>query len=546
MDENSRTFLQQKSTGDVLLGLIVYKLCTYQWLVEAAPHLIAFSEKIGLEKVVYWIIKKTFFQHFCGGETPEECLEVMERLSAIGMNAILDLSVEADEDTGTMSFERLEENADFILSKTKHSLETAAKGARAGAFAAVKVTALAPPELLLRLNQTISALSKAFHKYQNNGKIDGQSFRKIVDEILPQPATETQRRQRDAILSRIDLLDFIEYTKLLNLHSPDRDLWWTGNDFAGSGALMAKRDLEAYDRLIGRMDEICSMAKRLGAGVMIDAEQSYFQEAIDHVALNMQAKYNQRIPEEEHQTPTVYNTYQMYTKAALSKLEVDVERAHRENFAFAAKLVRGAYMVSERKRALENHYPSPIQDTIQDTHASYNQGVKFLLTKLHEHQVHTGEALTASTAPIVFMVATHNRESVILTIQEMERQGVLPRSGVVHFGQLFAMKDQLSTALARNGYSIYKYLPYGHIQDVIPYLIRRAQENSAVLGDVGHERALMAIEIKDRLLGSKRSVVITSASHTETAPSVANGATSVSTDPSSGAADMSAGVAETA
>jgi proline dehydrogenase len=148
------------------------------------------------------------------------------------------------------------------------------------------------------------------------------------------------------------------------------------------------------------------------------------------------------------------------------------------------------------------NYESPIHDTIEDTHNSFNNGVRFLLSKLHQHQEATGHALTATTAPIVFMVATHNRDSTILTVEEMERQHVLPRSGVVHFGQLFGMQDQISYTLGKNGYSIYKYLPYGMIHEVIPYLLRRAQENSAVLGGVNKERALMWQELKDRVSGA--------------------------------------------
>jgi proline dehydrogenase len=191
----------------------------------------------------------------------------------------------------------------------------------------------------------------------------------------------------------------------------------------------------------------------------------------------------------------------MYTKSSRGRLELDVELAKRENITFAAKLVRGAYMVSERKRAEEMGYTSPICETLEDTHASYNGGVKFLLNKLKEYQESTGESVTEVTSPIVFMVASHNRDSVILTIEEMEKNGVAARSGVVKFGQLFGMQDQLSYTLGRNGYAIYKYLPYGMIDEVIPYLLRRAQENSSVLGGVAVERQLMWQEVKDRVTG---------------------------------------------
>lgn len=201
----------------------------------------------------------------------------------------------------------------------------------------------------------------------------------------------------------------------------------------------------------------------------------------------------------------------MYTKEAQSKLAIDVEQARREGFVFGAKLVRGAYMISERKRAAELGIPSPICDTLQDTHNSYNGGVVFLLNKIHQHSIETNQPTSLKTTPIVFMVASHNRDSVKLTIKEMDRNGVLPRTGVVTFGQLYGMQDQLSYCLGKNGYAIYKYLPYGHIQEVIPYLLRRAQENSAILGGgaVAMERQLMWEEAKDRLWGQQTPEVIT-------------------------------------
>jgi proline dehydrogenase len=193
----------------------------------------------------------------------------------------------------------------------------------------------------------------------------------------------------------------------------------------------------------------------------------------------------------------------MYTKSAQGRMELDEELSRRENYVFAAKLVRGAYMVSERKRALDMGYPSPIHDTLENTHDSYNGGVKFLLNRLRQHQQSTNEALSVYNSPIVFMVASHNRESVMLTVEEMEKNQISPHSGIVLFGQLFAMQDQISYTLSHHGYASYKYLPYGMIDEVIPYLLRRAQENSAVLGGPGvaHERQLIWDELKGRITG---------------------------------------------
>ncbi|KAG0169984.1 hypothetical protein DFQ28_002712 [Apophysomyces sp. BC1034] len=522
VDDESRAAMHAKTTEELILGLFVYKLCTLPWLVDAAPYVIKAAESLHLQAPVYWFVKSTFFRYFCGGETPEECVSSMDKLARSGINCILDLSVEADMEHGGDLFDRQEQAADMITEMIKRCISTAAQGQKFtsnNSFAAVKVTAFSPPELLLRLNQVIAKLQQSFQEHQTNGLLDQQGLLKVVGDVLPPAISEEQQKLREALVAKMgdNTLDRIEFNKLFNLQGAARDIWWkTEESRTGDEVVLTAKELGAYDRMIARLDQVCSLAYELQVGVMIDAEQSYFQEAIDHVAMNMQSKYNRRNGDQADHAPTVYNTYQMYTKAAQGKLELDVEAAKRENFTFAAKLVRGAYMVSERKRAEEIGYPSPIHDSIEDTHASYNGGVSFLLNKLHEHQQETGEPLTSTTTPIVFMVATHNRDSVILTIEEMERQNVLPRSGVVHFGQLFGMQDQISYSLGRNGYSIYKYLPYGMIDEVIPYLLRRAQENSSVLGGVTKERQLMWYEVKDRLTGRANPPVTTTT--TATAP----------------------------
>ncbi|KAG2195926.1 hypothetical protein INT47_002699 [Mucor saturninus] len=511
---SSRIAVEAKSTQELAMGLFVYKLCTLPWLVDAAPYLISFSEKLHLQAPVYWFVKQTFFRHFCGGETSDECISTMDKLAQSNINCILDLSVEADlhldkenhHVDGQSKYHRDEQQADVILHLIKNCLQTAAGGVKAGSMAAVKVTAFSPPELLLRVNQVITALDQTFLENQQNGNINAQGIRNVIDKLLPAPENQTQREQRDAIVSHLEseqaTLDVIEFRKLFNLQGPGRDIWWKTSINDNHGAPLTAEDLEAYDRMVDRLEQVCQLAHDLQVGVMVDAEQSYFQDAIDHVAVNLQRKYN-----EQERSPTVYNTYQMYTKSSRGRLELDVELARRDKFTFAAKLVRGAYMVSERKRAGEMGYVSPIHETLEDTHDSYNGGVKFLLNKLGEYQQTTGESVTNTTSPIIFMVASHNRDSVITTIEEMERNNINARAGIVHFGQLFGMQDQLSYTLGRNGYSIYKYLPYGMIDEVIPYLLRRAQENSSVLGGVAVERQLMWDELKGRLTGTGTSDV---------------------------------------
>ncbi|KAI8994525.1 FAD-linked oxidoreductase-like protein [Pilobolus umbonatus] len=510
-DTRNRVAVEAKSTEDLALALFVYKLCSLPWLVDVAPQMISIAETFHLQAPLYWLIKQTFFRHFCGGETPEECISSMDKLAKSGINCILDLSVEADlhvdkedKQITKSKYHRDDQQADITLKMIKTCITTAAGGVKPNSMAAIKVTAFSPPRLLLRLNHSLALLNQSFLEHQENGQINADGIRNIIHSVLSPSQSEEQQKKRDEIIEYLEhkqrTLDIIEFRTLFNFQGPTRDIWWSTDKEDTTEAILNNEDLEAYDRMINRLEQICTLAYNLNVSIMVDAEQSYFQEAIDHVAINLQRKFNHRT-DDMPKYPTVYNTYQMYTKAAQGKMEIDAEVAKRENFTFAAKLVRGAYMVSERKRAQQLDYPSPIHETLEDTNQSFDGGVKFLLSKIGEHQEMAGEPLDGSSSPIVFMVASHNRESVVLTIEEMERYNISPNSDIVHFGQLYGMQDQLSYVLGRHGYSIYKYLPYGMINEVIPYLLRRAQENSAVLGGVANERLLLWNEFKSRISG---------------------------------------------
>lgn len=320
-DASSRIAVEAKSTQELAMGLFVYKLCTLSWLVDAAPYLISFSESLHLQAPVYWFVKQTFFRHFCGGETSDECISTMDKLAESNINCILDLSVEADlhlekEDRhvdGQSKYHRDEQQADVILHLIKNCLQTAAGGVKSGSMAAVKVTAFSPPELLLRLNQVITALDQTFLENQQNGNIDAQGIRNVIDKLLPVPENRTQQEQRDTIVSHLEntqaTLDVIEFRKLFNLQGQGRDVWWKTTVNDTNGVLLTVEDLEAYDRMVDRLEQVCKLAHDLQVGVMVDAEQSYFQDAIDHVAVNLQRKYN-----EPERSPTVYNTCKSATR----------------------------------------------------------------------------------------------------------------------------------------------------------------------------------------------------------------------------------------
>jgi proline dehydrogenase len=325
-DENSRLSVHSKSIPDLLLALFVYKLCTLPWLVDAAPHIISLAETLHMEGPVYWIIKQTFFRHFCGGETPEECVSTMDKLALSGINCILDLSVEADLHIGNKDetsakdespYSRDDQKADVILEMTKKSIKTAASGSKTNAMVATKITALSPPQLLLRLNQAVTQLEQKFVQYQINGTLDAQGLRQVI-QILPAASGPEQEQARSKIVSQLEssqgTLDILEFRKLFNLNGPGRGVWWNTKSTDKKEVLLTNEELAAYDRVMNRLEDICSLARESNVGVMVDAEQSYFQDIIDHLAMNLQRKFNHR-SESEEKAPTVFNTCKYIEKS---------------------------------------------------------------------------------------------------------------------------------------------------------------------------------------------------------------------------------------
>ncbi|KAL0095895.1 FAD-linked oxidoreductase-like protein [Phycomyces blakesleeanus] len=528
-DNESQAAVSQKSTRELVLAYAVYQLCTLPWLVDASPCLINLASQSSfsflIKDPIYWVIKNTFFRQFCGGETAEECQPIMERLEQAGVKSILDLCVESDDHgirTTASKHQKYYQDQDQGHGQDhdykNHNNYQPAKSdthISLSAFSAIKITALTSPEFLTNLNSALSRLQTAFDDNQVNGYLSLDILDQIIQSHLPPPQSDAQLVERKRLVDQLTagerrtgtssggdgvlVVDQVQFDSLFDFQGPYRKIWWDVPDKATY--FLSNKDWKDYDRVVNRLEDICQLAKELGIGIMIDAEQSYYQEAIDHFALHLQQKFN-RIQDTHHEA-LVYNTYQMYTKSGQHKLERDTRRAEQKGFTLAVKLVRGAYMVSETKRAKDLGYPSPIQDTLEDTHASFNGAILFLLNKLQEHHCSTRQILSPTTSPVVFMIASHNRESVVLTVEEMERHHVSPQSGVIQFGQLYGMQDQISYILGKNGYSTYKYLPYGMIDQVLPYLVRRVQENSAVLESVSKEQQLLLQEIKKRFLFKK-------------------------------------------
>jgi len=233
------------------------------------------------------------------------------------------------------------------------------------------------------------------------------------------------------------------------------------------------------ERINNRIDQICGYAHSIGQPVFIDAEETWIQDAIDRMATWMMEKYNQ-------DDAIVFNTLQMYRKDRLQYLRDARKRAVAGHYILGIKLVRGAYMEKERERAEELGYPSPIQEDKTATDSDYDAAVEYCLRHLDD---------------IAFVAATHNEESTQNLVQKMHDGGLRPDHPNIFFSQLYGMSDNLSYVLAKNKYHVSKYLPYGPVRDAVPYLIRRAQENTSVTGQASRELDLIESELKRRKMG---------------------------------------------
>ena len=231
-----------------------------------------------------------------------------------------------------------------------------------------------------------------------------------------------------------------------------------------------------WGRVSRRMREICQTAADSRIGVLVDAEESWIQNTVDALTMQMMDAFNR-------DRVVVYNTIQLYRHDRLAFLKHSYEAAHEKGFVLGAKLVRGAYMEKERKRADQLSYPSPIQPNKEATDRDYDLGVTFCIQHIED---------------IALIVASHNENSNLLAARLLEQRNLPLNHPHVHFSQLYGMSDNITFNLAKAGCPVSKYLPFGPIKDVIPYLMRRAQENSSVSGQTGRELGLIKKELKRR------------------------------------------------
>ena len=238
------------------------------------------------------------------------------------------------------------------------------------------------------------------------------------------------------------------------------------------GKKLTPAESEEWNRVVARFEKVCKASYDSDVALLIDAEESWMQDAVDNLVEVMMLKYNKS-------KPIVFNTLQMYRWDRLDYLKKLHEKAKQERFFIGMKLVRGAYMEKENERAIEKGYPTPICASKEATDENYDAAVKYMVEHLDTMSIFEG---------------THNENSTYFLMELMEEKGILSTDDRIWFGQLYGMSDNISYNLADSGFNVAKYLPFGPVKDVMPYLIRRAEENTSVAGQTSRELAMIKAE----------------------------------------------------
>ena len=243
-----------------------------------------------------------------------------------------------------------------------------------------------------------------------------------------------------------------------------------------AGQPLTAAEQAAHTRALARVDALCAQAHQFGIRLFIDAEESWFQHTIDELAYEMMARYNR-------ESAIVWNTYQLYRHDRLDALQAAHDVAERAGYYIGAKLVRGAYMEKEARVARQRGYANPINPTKQATDDLYDESLRYCVAHIDRISICAG---------------THNEASSLLLTQLMQQAGLAPGDPRIWFAQLYGMSDNLTYNLANAGYNTAKYLPYGPVEAVMPYLLRRADENTAISGQSSREFLLIQKEIRRR------------------------------------------------
>uniref|UniRef100_A0AC34QTB5 Proline dehydrogenase n=1 Tax=Panagrolaimus sp. JU765 TaxID=591449 RepID=A0AC34QTB5_9BILA len=544
--KNTKEAFKSKTNFELFRALIVLRLCTVNFLVQNNQRILAILRRTLGETLFKKILKATFYGHFVAGETREEVAPTVQRIRRFGVKSILDYSVESD-----ISQEEAEEKAvkgvvgadeipqpieavvdDKTIEKTHkqfsvhkefgdrrlnvvsartyfydgerqcdknveifcESIDSVAEATRREGFSALKLTALGRPQLLLKLSETI-AQSQNFFKAVSGSTWENITTTKLSAEDMLRRLKEFGIKVDDkAVKEWFESIDFDhdgyvdihDWGHLLDANKQLSSMFKVLNVRTGKIQplieKLSKSEEQEFSNMMQRLIHVSDHAASKGVRIMIDAEQTYFQPAISQLTVAMMSRYNKNGGQ-------ILNTYQAYLKSALTNIEHDMSLARREKFHFGCKLVRGAYMDQERKRAISVGYEDPINPSYEATTDMYYR----CLSRIVKERAERGPG------QVSVMVASHNEDAIRYAVQLMKENNIAPSERAICFAQLFGMCDQVTFSLGQAGYSVYKYVPYGPVEDVLPYLSRRALENGGMLAKVQRERSLLWTEVKRRL-----------------------------------------------
>jgi proline dehydrogenase len=480
--------LQSKSTGELMRAALTFTLCMIPPLVRNAESLLRISRALLGEGLTNQVLKWTLYDHFCPGPDVQSIQPALQRLQEAGISPILDY---AAEDLRSSSKNQYDCNLEIF----RQSIVNADNGC-----AAIKVTALGDPAVLQRFSRALSAMQTLCHKimstrdetWNETDSVDEierifvqhrflkenvstrQWMQRLQEELPKVPYGAVDSYVRSTFMQPSDFPCLPENTSL------PQEEW--------ANAILTADDIAHLEGIYERGRFLAQTATNHGTRVLIDAEQVRYQPAIDALVRHLQIKYN--AINSKHNFPVIYNTYQCYLKDATQRLELDLKHSQKGKYHFGVKLVRGAYMESERSLARKMGIESPIHDTVQDTHSCYGNATEMVLQAASQKN-----PLDPS---IELMCATHNQGSIELAIRIMNQLGIHRSESTVRFAQLYGMKDNLTFNLGLHGYRAYKYIPYGEIAVATPYLIRRANENTAIRGGAFDELRMIRNELLRR------------------------------------------------
>jgi proline dehydrogenase len=381
--EDTAIAFSYKSNGELRKANFIFTLVNHPWISALATGSVKLALKLHLP--VKGIIRKTAFNHFCGGETIQETEKVVEKLAQFNVGTILDYSVEGEKSEAGF------ENTTQEIIRTIEEAKTYGHIP----FSVFKVTGLGSFELLEKINSK----------------------------------------------------------KLLN-----------------------QEEETAFERVRKRVEQICEKACTCNIPVLVDAEETWIQDPIDQLAYEMMTKFNQK-------RAIVFNTFQLYRTDTLENLKNALQEASAKSYFLGAKLVRGAYMEKERARAERLGYASPIQPNKGATDKAFNEALQFSISNITR---------------MGLMCGSHNEHSNLYLTELLEKYKIKASDDKVWFAQLYGMSDNISFNLAKAGYNVAKYVPYGPVKAVMPYLLRRANENTSVSGQSSRELILIRKEIARR------------------------------------------------